>query len=103
MKNRTFTMIFSAALFIMLIVWFAVSVSNMDSSAKEKQSASAENEIINAAVLCYSIEGEYPPSFEYLKENYDIKINEKKYIVSYDYFGANIRPTVTVIERQSDD
>ena len=94
------TMLLSAVLFILIIVWFLVSVSNTDKAAREKQCSSVENEILNGAVLCYSIEGEYPPSLSYLEENYGIKINGEKYIVGYDYFGANIRPTVTVIERE---
>lgn len=89
----------SAALFILIIVWFMISVSNADKAASEKQCGSVRDEIMNGAVLCYSIEGEYPPSLSYLEENYGISVNSEKYIVGYDYFGANIRPTITVIER----
>lgn len=101
-KNRVSdrTMLLSAVLFILIIVWFLVSVGNTDKAARDKQCSSVESEIMNGAVLCYSIEGEYPPSLSYLEENYGIKINSDKYIVGYDYFGANIRPTVTVIERE---
>ena len=92
--------IVSAVLFALIIVWFLVSVGNADEAAREKQCSSVEDEIMNGAVLCYSIEGEYPPSLSYLEENYGITVNSDKYIVGYDYFGANIRPTITVVERE---
>lgn len=92
--------IVSAVLFIFIIVWFLVSVGNADKAAREKQCSSVGDEIMNGAVLCYSIEGEYPPSLSYLEENYGITVNSDKYIVGYDYFGANIRPTITVVERE---
>lgn len=87
-------------LFALIIVWFLVSVTNADDAAREKQCSSVADEIMNGAVLCYSIEGEYPPSLSYLEENYGISVNGDKYIVGYDYFGANIRPTITVVERE---
>lgn len=92
--------IVSAVLFALIIVWFLVSVGNADEAAREKQCSSVKDEIMNGAVLCYSIEGEYPPSLSYLEENYGITVNSDKYIVGYDYFGANIRPTITVVERE---
>ncbi len=55
---------------------------------------------MNGALLCYSIEGEYPSDLEYLEKHYGVRINGDKYIVDYSYFGANIRPTVTVIEKE---
>lgn len=95
--NRLYLL--SAALFIAVVAWFAVSVNNADSAAGEKQTEAVYNSIMNGAVLCYSIEGEYPPSLEYLEKNYGVRVNRDKYVVDYSYFGANIRPTVTVAEK----
>ena len=49
-------------------------------------------------VSCYAIEGAYPESFDYLKENYNLYIDEDKYSVQYMVFASNIMPTVTIIE-----
>ena len=38
-------------------------------------------------------------NLDYLKENYGITYDKKSYIVDYSYFGANVRPTVRVIEK----
>ena len=38
---------------------------------------SIRKSIENAAVQCYALEGHYPPSIDYLKENYSIITNLK--------------------------
>lgn len=50
-----------------------------------------------ASVQCYAIEGRYPPSVEYLEENYAVQINRKKYNVFYDGFASNVMPEITII------
>ena len=50
-----------------------------------------------ACIQCYAIEGRYPPSVEYLEENYGIQIDHDKYNVFYDGFASNIMPEITVI------
>ncbi len=59
----------------------------------------AKESIMRGAIRCYALEGEYPPSYEYLKENYGIQIDEEKYSVFYDIFASNMIPDVTVIEK----
>lgn len=99
-KNANRLYILSAALFIAVAAWFVISADNAGSAAGEKRAEAVYRSVMNGASLCYSIEGEYPPGLEYLEENYGVRVNADKYIVDYRYFGANIRPTVTVIERE---
>lgn len=92
-------MLFSVILFILAAVWLIISAKNADSAAEKSRSESLYRTVSHSAALCYSIEGEYPPDLEYLEENYGVKINHDRYIVHYEYFGANIRPTITIAER----
>lgn len=92
-------MLFSVILFVLLAIWLVVSAKNAESAAEKSRSDSVYRTVMHSASLCYSIEGEYPPDIGYLEENYGVKINRDKYIVHYEYFGANIRPTITVAER----
>ena len=55
----------------------------------------------NGITLCYAVEGAYPENLEHLTENYGVVINEEKYLVHYECFAANVRPTVTVIRREN--
>lgn len=50
-------------------------------------------------VLCYTLEGSYPESLDYLKEHYGIRYDEDKYFVAYEVLGENIMPDITIIER----
>jgi hypothetical protein len=59
----------------------------------------AKESIMRGAIRCYALEGVYPPSYEYLKQNYGIQIDEEKYSVFYDIFASNMIPDVTVIEK----
>ena len=54
------------------------------------------NGIRRASVQCYAIEGRYPPSIEYLEENYGIQIDRERYNVFYNGFASNIMPEITV-------
>jgi hypothetical protein len=49
-----------------------------------------------AAVLCYAMEGFYPPQMEYLEEKYGLIVDRKKFMVLYSTFGSNVRPEVSV-------
>ena len=91
--------VISVLLFGLIMVWLVISVGNAEESADRSRSDAVYNTIMNSASLCYSIEGEYPPDLEYLESNYGVKINRDKYVVHYEYFGANIRPTVTIMEK----
>ncbi len=53
--------------------------------------------IRKATMTCYATEGVYPPSVQYLKENYGIQIDEDRYSVFYEIEGANLMPSITVM------
>ncbi len=89
----------SAALFVLIVIWLLVSVGNAEEASGKNRAEALKKSVMNGAALCYSIEGEYPRDLKYLEENYGVNVSGDDYIVHYEYFGANISPTVTVIER----
>lgn len=91
--------LFSAVLFAVLIVWLALSLTRTERALSDNRRNYIYSSVMNGAVLCYSIEGEYPPNIQYLEDNYGIRYDPDEYIVHYSYFGANIRPSVTVTEK----
>ena len=48
---------------------------------------------------CYALEGSYPSSLHYLEENYGLIYNKEHFFIDYQYIGGNLRPDVTIIER----
>lgn len=59
----------------------------------------AEESIRRAVVSCYALEGSYPETYGYLRDNYGLQIDEDKFIVHYEIFASNIMPDISVIER----
>ncbi|MEA4874589.1 hypothetical protein [Anaerorhabdus sp.] len=57
------------------------------------------NAIQKAAITCYSVEGRYPASLEYLVENYGVIVDSNKYHVYYETFGSNVQPEIKIYQR----
>lgn len=89
----------SIAFFLVILCFIIFGVNNIGSGNSKKEIEIAKESINRAIVTCYAVEGTYPTNFEYIKKNYGIHVNEKKYIVHYEIFASNIFPDVTIIER----
>lgn len=104
MKRISVRKILSAAipivLFIVMIVWLVFGISNTNSAVDANELDSVKTTIENGITICYAIEGVYPESIEYLTDNYGVVVDSGRYIVHYECIAANIRPTVTIIERR---
>lgn len=75
--------------------FYGLNVTNREKAKDEL--ATAENNIRKAVVSCYAIEGRYPDSYEYIRKNYGVHIDESKYFVHYEVFASNIMPEITVV------
>ena len=67
----------------------------------EESAAAIRDAVQRSALQCYAVEGVYPPSLEYLQDNYGLQINTKDYVVVYDCFSSNLPPTIRVVVRGS--
>ena len=85
-KSQALGYILSLAAMAAMVALFAAAVLNFSGRTGAR-----------ASVQCYAIEGRYPPSVEYLEENYAVQINRKKYNVFYDGFASNVMPEITII------
>ena len=81
-------------LFIVLVLFLASFRINANLSKQGE--VSIRNAILNSAKQCCAIEGSYPPSLEYLEENYGLVVNRQNYIITYSIFAENILPNVIV-------
>lgn len=89
--------IFFAALCVFWYGFSHISQANDTQNLKTMRAA-----IQKSIVSCYAIEGVYPPDVRYLEEHYGIVINHSRYIIRYDSAGANIMPSVEVLEKGAD-
>lgn len=84
-------------LIALMIVVFSFSLMRLDKGSTEIQRQQLEDSIRRACISCYSLEGIYPPTLQYLEDNYGLQINDKHYAVFYDIFAENIMPDITVV------
>lgn len=87
-------------LFAAMLAWFVIAASNAASSTDKRELSALRTNIENGITMCYAVEGAYPVSIEYLCDHYGLIYDREKFFVDYERFASNVRPTVTVIERQ---
>lgn len=92
----------SMLLFVVLFLFFLYMVGNISNTTIDRQEESLNNALNRAIVSCYSVEGTYPPSLEYIKEHYGLVYDEETFYIDYTAIGSNIYPDVTVLRRNED-
>ncbi len=99
--KRNKMLLFQCIFFLIVISVVYFGVIESDNSAKQESRDQLEGALQTAMTQCYSVEGEYPPTLQYLVENYNIYIDHGKYNVHYIYEGANIRPDILIMRKDS--
>lgn len=89
----------AVALFAAVMVWLVLALNNTGKASDQQQLEAVKRSVENGITMCYSIEGAYPESIEHLTESYGVVYDREKYIIHYECFAANVRPSVEVIER----
>ena len=92
-------MVLGLLLFAAVAVWMVRGVQEAAQVSQQEGLRMAQEAVERAVVSCYSLNGVYPATYQELKAKSGLAIDEEKYIVFYDIFASNIRPTVTVVER----
>ncbi|MBP3926404.1 MAG: hypothetical protein J6D13_04380 [Clostridium sp.] len=87
----------SVLIFAAVLTLFLQSVDRLRERTLTDRLNALTDAIRRASVQCYSIEGRYPPSVEYLEEHYGIVIDHERYNVFYDGWASNIMPDITVL------
>ncbi len=90
----------SVCVFLFIIGLFLQGIVSVSESTRKRQRESLENAITRSITYCYTVEGAYPESLDYLKENYGLTYDEDLFFGDYRIIGSNILPDVTIIERE---
>lgn len=89
----------SVLLFAGIIIAFLYGIVLISGAEQKGNREHLESIIEKDITCCYSIEGRFPPSLEYIEQNYGFTYDKSQYIIDYDAPGANIRPTVMILEK----
>ncbi|MDD3142386.1 MAG: hypothetical protein PHX08_25950 [Lachnospiraceae bacterium] len=92
--------IVSIIVFLLIILVFYSAISSVSSRTDAEQKVSLERALQRSVIHCYSIEGSYPESLDYLKKHYGIVYDTQKFFVDYQVLGTNIMPDITIIEKE---
>ena len=82
--------------FLLLALLFVLSLTSTKQSSAAREEGVLDSALRRAIVTCYAVEGRYPPSLDYISENYGVLVDETRYSVFYDAFAANVMPTLRV-------
>ena len=93
-------LVWSIVLFVLLAGAFLAGVRDTVRTTDQREARLLGDALRRAAVTCYAVEGRYPPSLDYMTENYGVVIDAKRYIVRYDAFSENLMPSITVLKRE---
>lgn len=86
-------------LMLVVILCLLGALGNVENSSKEKNLEQVEDAVQKAVLNCYSIEGVYPPTLEYVEEHYGLQVDHARYDVFYEIFADNIMPEITVLPK----
>ena len=95
------TVAFVAVVVVAIILVF-IGLGNLNSTQSDKQLQIAKDAIMKAAVQCYALESQFPPSLQYLVDNYGLTLDEDKFIYHYRVIGSNLVPDIQVIPVDAD-
>ena len=103
-KKNDFSLVKSILLplagFVAIVALFNSGLSGLSQKTAYEQLESTRQAVRNATVQCYSLEGQYPPSIQYLKEHYGLQVDTEKYIIDYQQNEmGNMMPAITVLPR----
>ena len=87
-----------ALLMAALLVGVWMLVSNVETAHNGAETKFVHDAVRNAALTCYAVEGAYPDSLQYLRDNYGLAYDESHYKVTYDAFASNLLPDIYVVE-----
>ena len=92
----------SAGVFCFVMAMSFVYMQHFSKRTSDESLLATRRAIEQGAVLCYAVEGFYPPSLKYLEDNYGIYVNTDYYIVRYETFASNVFPEIIVLERSTE-
>lgn len=91
MKRKYLVYLLTAGILILGAVLAGRVGSNLDEHGPER----LEQAVRQAAVACYSTEGSYPPSVDYLIRKYGLRPDDR-YMIHYTIFASNLPPEIDI-------
>lgn len=98
-KKVNFRLFAVVLILVLAVIFSAVWLPILKEDIRETGRAAVREAVLRSAVECYTLEGAYPESLDYLERHYGLTVNKKEYIVTYEVFANNQLPNVKVLVR----
>ena len=98
-KKTSKTTYLPILLLVLVLIFFVIFADSFTASNSEQEKAILQNALDRNITQCYALEGSYPFNLSYLEEHYGLTYNKEHFFIDYQYIGGNLRPDVTIIER----
>lgn len=96
--NFRLSLILPIVTFLPVFFIFLYGIDSVSAMSAQKEKEGLEEALNRDIMHCYAVDGVYPPSLEFMENNYGLTYNEDKYFVDYKPVASNIYPDVTVVE-----
>ena len=83
--------------FAVVLIFVVMGIRSMDDTMNVQEMKRLEDSIMKSSVQCYALEGHYPESLQYLKDNYGVIYDDDRYMVDYQIYGANMLPNIKIL------
>ena len=90
-------LIFALLVFALLAALLFSFLFSAAHRSDTREQAVISDALRRAVVTCYAVEGKYPPSLDYIYENYGVHVDGSRYAVFYEVIAANVMPTLEVM------
>lgn len=85
---------------VLVVMISAAMIARMKRDVSMQSIEALRQTVSDACVQCYAIEGKYPVNISYLEQNYGVRYNGSRYVVSLKDRGTNELPEVVVSLKQ---
>lgn len=93
--------IISIIIFIVIFSCFWLGITSFSKKTSAREQETLVTAINRGITHCYSIEGSYPESLQYLEEHYGLVYDKERFFIDYQTIGSNIIPDVTIIDKEA--
>lgn len=98
-KKNSIITYFPILLLVLTLFFFVVFADSFSRSNRMHEKIILQDALDRSITQCYALEGMYPSDLAYLEEHYGLTYNREHFFIDYQYIGGNLRPDVTIIER----
>ncbi|MBQ8798719.1 MAG: hypothetical protein IJZ55_04025 [Lachnospiraceae bacterium] len=93
-------LLLAPVLVIAVLYCVLTAIGGVEQGQQQENEKRLQDAIKKAVVTCYTIEGVYPATLEYVEEHYGLVVDRDRYDVFYEIFADNIMPDITVIPKR---